>query len=76
MSLFSKPQYVWLASFFRDELKTARQIDENCDDALSDEEDSIRALIERLGTELEQTNPTFDKSRFLKTIYFKTSEPV
>ncbi len=78
MSLFSKQQYIWLASFFRDELNRAKILDKpenkNIYEKYQIRTEYLNSLISNLGKELEQTSPTFNRERFEKAIYFQTEE--
>ncbi len=62
MSTFAPKSYTWLSSFFRDEIKNAKQ---DCCDA----EITIEYIIKNLSHELKIENPNFNENRFLHNIY-------
>lgn len=60
MSLFSRKQYVWLASVARDVLHEAQTIETTPGATLA---------IYKIADALEEENPRFDRERFLNAIY-------
>jgi hypothetical protein len=68
MALFSKSHYVWLESFFRDEIHAAKKRDEKAG-GLGIREKYLQELINRLGKEIEANNNGFDRARFEMAIY-------
>jgi hypothetical protein len=73
MALFSKSHYIWLESFFRDELRLAKQKDLRAGN-LGIREKYLGELIISLASEIDQNNNGFDKQRFLNAIYNPLSE--
>ena len=64
-NLFSKSHYVWLESFFRDEVRNRKT-------PLAKEE--LNITIHDLADEIESANRGFDKARFLTAIYSPITE--
>jgi len=63
MSHFSKSHYVWLSSFFRDELYASRNANELLIKATQ------KTIIENLANAFEKESPGFNKQLFLDNIY-------
>ncbi len=64
MATFSKRHYVWLASFFRDEIQKAKKTHKSWY-----EHYDLDVTIENMANCLFQDNKEFDKQRFLDAIY-------
>jgi hypothetical protein len=74
MALFSKSHYVWLESFFRDEIHAAKKKDVT--NNTKSNELYLQELINRLGKEIEANNNGFDRTRFEMAIYCPDLEKI
>lgn len=69
MSTFGKSQYIWLESFFRDELYRIRKESPQCVNVLEE-------IISNLSSQFRQDSPHgFDTDRFYRDIFNPLEPP-
>lgn len=75
MAIFSKHDYIWLASFFRDEIYRAKLEDDKDHSENKIRQNFTKELIKNLSTDLKSDNQMFDEKRFYDSIYFHPTRP-